>query len=267
MFAYVMRQSDICIALLRSIFPSHGIKSIRYVYDDDSGEKNEEAVEPEIQKAMSEVFEKKSVRLDIYLDDGNVAYNVEMQTVNLQYLVKRARIYQAQIDLSLLRKGESYDKLKPAYVIFICTFDPFGKGQSQYTFKNLCVEENGLALGDETCKIFLNTEGTKGNIGNDLKELLKYMDNPRNFPIGGTNCELVRKIDVAVNTAKKDNKWRMAYMKYQADQRADELKWKEEQVKEDARNLYSIGISVEKIAEGLKRPITIVKEWLGLQQA
>jgi len=65
MFAYVMRQSDICIALLRSIFPSHGIKSIRYVYDDDSDEKKEEAVKPESQKTIAEAFDKKSVRLDI----------------------------------------------------------------------------------------------------------------------------------------------------------------------------------------------------------
>jgi len=67
MFAYVMRQSDICIALLRSIFPSHGIKSIRYIYADDSDEKKAAAVKPESQKTIAEAFDKKSVRLDTCL--------------------------------------------------------------------------------------------------------------------------------------------------------------------------------------------------------
>lgn len=42
----------------------------------------------------------------------------------------------------------------------ICTFDPFGKGRHKYTFRNLCVEDNNIELGDETNKVFLNKSGT-----------------------------------------------------------------------------------------------------------
>lgn len=34
------------------------------------------------------------------------------------------------IDLNILEKGEDYRNLKKSYVIFICTFDQYGKGVS-----------------------------------------------------------------------------------------------------------------------------------------
>lgn len=51
--------------------------------------------------------------------------------------------------------------MKPTYIIFICKFDPFGKGLYQYTFCNKCDEVDGLELGDESYKLFLNAAGTK----------------------------------------------------------------------------------------------------------
>ncbi len=38
--------------------------------------------------------------------------------------------YQGMIDLNILEKGEDYRNLKKSYVIFICTFDQYGKGVS-----------------------------------------------------------------------------------------------------------------------------------------
>lgn len=37
---------------------------------------------------------------------------------------------QGMIDLNILEKGEDYRNLKKSYVIFICTFDQYGKGVS-----------------------------------------------------------------------------------------------------------------------------------------
>ena len=40
-------------------------------------------------------------------------------------------------------------QLKPGYIIFICSFDPFGKGRCQYVFEEYCKEAD-IPLGDET---------------------------------------------------------------------------------------------------------------------
>lgn len=78
----------------------------------------------------------RSVRMDIYANDEmQVNYNLESQNENEGNLAKRSRYYQAEMDVSSLKPGEVFNELKPGYVIFICTFDPFGEGLYRYTFE------------------------------------------------------------------------------------------------------------------------------------
>ena len=82
---------------------------------------------------------------DVYVeDDQNTVFNLEMQTSDNRNLPKRMRYYQGVIDLNILQKGQDYTKLKKSYVIFICTFDPFGEGRHIYTFCNTCQENTAL---------------------------------------------------------------------------------------------------------------------------
>lgn len=83
----------------------------------------------EISKEKSVVYhpEYKGVRLDIYAqDEEQTCYNVEMQAASTPHLGKRSRYYHGQMDMDLLLSGRDYEDLPPAYVIFICDFDPFG---------------------------------------------------------------------------------------------------------------------------------------------
>lgn len=89
----------------------------------------------------------------------NVSYDVEAQNECNGNIAKRSRYYQAEMDVSSLKPGDDFSDLKPGYVIFICTFDPFDEGLYRYTFEECCLE-TGKPLGDETRKIFLNTKGT-----------------------------------------------------------------------------------------------------------
>ncbi len=85
----------------------------------------------------------KSVRLDVYVsDDAGTVYDVEMQTGNTRNLPKRSRYYQSIIDINLLMKGSGYQSLRKSYVIFICTFDPFGAGRHIFRFENRCLEDD-----------------------------------------------------------------------------------------------------------------------------
>lgn len=81
-------------------------------------------------------------------DDSNTVYNIEMQNGHHENLPKRTRYYQGMIDLNLLDKGMDYTQLKQSFVIFVCTFDPFHIGRHMYTFENRCVEDPNVQLND-----------------------------------------------------------------------------------------------------------------------
>ncbi|WP_280956283.1 Rpn family recombination-promoting nuclease/putative transposase [Centipeda periodontii] len=91
-------------------------------------------------------------------------------------MARRTRYYQGMIDMDLLRKGVYYDDLRQTYIIFICTFDLFGMDERIYTFRNQCMEQPELELGDGTTKIFLNAKGLKGRVDEDLEDFLQYVD-------------------------------------------------------------------------------------------
>ena len=104
-------------------------------------------------------------------------YNVEAQNQNPGNLAKRSRFHQAEIDVSSLKPGDDFSALKPSYVIFICTFDPFGQGLYRYTFEPRCLEVD-LSLGDGTQRIFFNTRGTVDTgVSKELIQFLHYMEN------------------------------------------------------------------------------------------
>ena len=113
--------------------------------------------------------ETRGVRLDVYADDEHgTVYNVEMQTTDNKNLPKRSRYYQGQMDMAALKTGKDFARLPQSIVIFICTFDPFGRERYRYTFVETCREDREL-LEDGTCKIFLNTKGKiETGIGQEL---------------------------------------------------------------------------------------------------
>lgn len=75
-----------------------------------------------------------------------------------------------------------YGKLIPSHIIFICTFDQYGRGRYCYTFENRCIEEPDLAFGDGTKKIILNTKGTNNRETNpELIEFLRLVEDMDSF--------------------------------------------------------------------------------------
>lgn len=101
-----------------------------------------------------------------------LCYSVEMQNQDEYNLPKRSRYHQAEKDLTSLKPGQDFNDLKPSVIIFICTFEPFGKGLYKYTYETRC-NEKGELLGDEVKKIFLNTKGINEEAKQAIKEELK----------------------------------------------------------------------------------------------
>ena len=194
MFGIIMRNPKYCKPFLETIL---GIKISHIEY-------------PKSQEVIDLSSDAKSVRLDIYVEDGKgTVYNIEMQTTGMKWIPKRMRYYQGMIDLNILEKGSSYKSLKKSFVIFVCTFDLFGKGLHMYTFENRCVQDLELPLGDGTIKIILNTKGIKDDVSQEMKRLLNFIDGQK------PEDDFTRELAEAVQSVRDNEKWRLDYMTLQ----------------------------------------------------
>ena len=191
-FGKIMQDPKLCKGLLQRILPGLKIDRIEY---------------PETQKAIRPDIDAKSVRLDVYVEDGKgTVYDIEMQVSTSKELPKRTRYYQSLLDMRMIDKGEPYKKLKPSYIIFICPFDQFGMGRHIYTFENICKEDKSVLLNDGTTKIFLNAKGTMDDVSPELKAFLDYVAGKKPAD------PFVDELEEAVKNARKNREWRHEYM-------------------------------------------------------
>ncbi len=193
LFQKVMQNKRICKHLIELILQIK-IKEISF---------------PETEKTMGARYDRKSIRLDVYVkDETGRVFDIEMQCTDGHddALAKRTRYYQGSIDMDLLEKGHMYEELKPTFIIFICTFDPFHQGLPIYTLRNRCIEQEGLELGDQTTKLFLNCKGNTDSIDPDVAAFLRYVD--------GNSAEgaFVKQIDNELIHVKRHDETRREYM-------------------------------------------------------
>lgn len=154
----------------------------------------------------------KPIRLDIYTRDDDAVYDAEMQNLNNKSvssleLPRRTRFYQASIDMDHMNKGEGYRTLPDSEILFICTFDPFGKGLCKYTFIGRCEENLDISIDDGTTKIFYNCCYQGEDIPEELRKLYDYIET------GKSSSSLTERIETAVVEARKVAEWRSGYMK------------------------------------------------------
>lgn len=237
MFAKVMRNPELCKGLLERLLDL-SIDRIEY---------------PEEQKAIDISKDSKSVRLDVYLrDDKGTAYDVEIQATSSRNLPRRSRFYHGMLDLNAIEKGADYSELPLSFVIFICTFDAFGYGLWRYTFQNVCREQEDLLLNDGSFKIFFNTVGTKGSIGRNAKNILRFIEN------NTTEDDFTEKLAREVQKIKENKEWQVEYMTLLMRERE---KYKEGEARGKALGIIkftlSLGYSNEKILAALKETLNI----------
>lgn len=241
LFAKVMTDKEVCRKVLEQIL---GV-SIRGVSI------------PTAQKTINMIYEGKGIRLDVYLNDNEgTVYNVEMERGKKKkaLLPKRSRYYQGNIDLDIISIGDDYRKLKKAFVIFICTFDPFGEGRHIYTFENRCKENLSLTLGDETTKIFLNTRGTLQDVNTEMLEFLSYVENSTDAFAAQAASPLIREIHKRVTEVKQNKEMEVEYMTLlQRDRENIELGREEGTISATKIiKLYNKGFDIENIAASLQ---------------
>ena len=242
-FQRVMQNVKLCKWLLERILRIQ-IREIRY---------------PDTEKTIDVRLDSKAVRLDVYVaDEAGTVYNIEMQTTKGRdgELPKRARYYQAMIDMDLLGKGVYYDDLRQTYIIFICTFDLFGLDERIYTFRSRCMEQGDLELGDGTTKIFLNAKGLRGSVDEELADFLRYVDGKearRTFA-----QEMARAVARDKRQDETRREFMTLYMEYQKQRRAGVeegiAQGRELGIAQMAKKLLRAGMTIPAVAQMAEMP-------------
>ena len=209
MFKHVMGNKNLCQYFISNVMQCE-VVDLEYI---------------ETEKELEPYFDSKCVRLDvIVVDKNNNRYNLEMQVRNvigketkLPLLPKRARYYQSVMDMDMLQKGQTYDKLSPLVLVFVCAFDLFDEGRYVYTFKSRCLENLELELANDVTTMFLNANGVAGNVTPQMVNFLEYVKTQ--VP----NDAYTRELEAEVARLKQDKEVRRKYMVLQAELRDTEI--------------------------------------------
>ena len=151
----------------------------------------------------------------------------------------RSRKYQSNIDHEMLKKGQDYDKLKKQYIIFICTFDPYGHGLHRYTFTNRC-RETSQEMGDGTCKVFLSTRGTADDVSAELKAFLDFVEDSSPQNAERLDDGFVRDVSRRIESIKADEEMGGVFMTFE--EKLDEIAKEaaKETIKDQARQMKDV---------------------------
>jgi predicted transposase/invertase (TIGR01784 family) len=253
LFQETLRNKSLCKQLLERVLHIQ-VKTIRYM---------------ETEKTMKAQLSSKNTRLDVYVEDkdGNVA-DIEMQTTDTKSVINyderdektiirelplRTRYYQNIIGTNMLRKGMHYRELKKAYVIFICTFDPFGAGLPVYHFTYRCKEDCNLQMGDLTENIFLNVKAADKTDDEELAAFLRYVNGQK------PDSSFTKKLDEEATRIKNNDDWRLKAMTLDMEiqdmkkriAKREREKGKQEGLKEGAQN-SKIEIAKAMLADGME---------------
>ena len=210
--------------------------------------------------------------MDVYLKDEDKVINVEMQTANHGDLAKRARYYQAAADIDTTPKGSRYRDLRQNYVIFICKFDPFGRGKPLYHFQNYCLEHGEpIPLEDGTTKIFLNTAcKVLDSLDGKLRLFYDYMSKKP------AQTDFTRELDNSISKLKEEKEERSMYLTYGSrmmeyrregfeEGREDGIsiglkRGAYQKALETAKSMLHNGISISLVVDCTKLPLETVKQ-------
>lgn len=257
MFQLVMREPRLCKHLLEKLLQIE-IQEIKFLDNE---------------KTLDVGLDHKSIRLDVYVkDNAGRTYDIEMQCANQgrRNLVKRAFIYQSMIAVDQLKKGIRYEKLNPQYVIFICTFDVFGKGLPIYWIESSVRQNRDIIVEDEAHRIFLNSKAADQEKDDEIADFLRYVNGQE------AAGKFTQEIDRAVRMIKAEEGRRLQYMLF-----TQEIQWmkedsfaegeakgkvegkaegKAEEKQQTAAKLLQLGVPLETIAAGTGLSLEEIQE-------
>lgn len=190
MFCKIMQDEEICRSVIECLLK---IKIRKLVYHQS-------------QHSVDSVFNARGVRLDVYVEDCNKVFDIEMQTSSYRAIEKRIRYYQSQLDIDHLAKNESYEQLIDTFIIFICKNDPFSAKIPVYTVKTSIEESPNTIYNDGAHKILFNASAYEKCADSGIRAFLEFIYTNKSSS-GFT--EMIRD---KMERAKMNEPWRVEYM-------------------------------------------------------
>ena len=198
---------------------------------------------PQTEKELRISPQLRQVRLDVVsMDRSKRLYYTEMQKTDTGNLRKRSRLYQAQLDVSLLEPGTTnFNLLNDSCFILIAPFDIFGKGLCRYTFEGTCRECPKLRINDGAVRVFINTQGTnREEFSQEFLDLMRYITATTDAVPETSESKRLKLIHKKVKKIKLSEKMGVKYM-----QKWEELAYAREEG--EAKGLAEGEIKGEKI--------------------
>lgn len=172
-------------------------------------------IESHVVQSSKQNQDNRGVRFDVEFHGDGAIYDIEMQqrggssVKEIKELLRRTRYYHSMLDSTSLNKGQSYKELPQSYVIFVCTFDPFGEGYAKYT-QTPYIDELGAKVDDGSTTIYLNAEYVLGNVSQGILSVLDYLKDP-SFALQNGDI-YVSMLDKAVQEAREQPEFRRQVM-------------------------------------------------------
>ncbi len=164
-----------------------------------------------VTKVVSEdeesTLDARGVRFGVYIEGEQALVDVEMQTTRSSDLSQRAACYRAVLTRRGLRRGENFAALSRRYVVFICTFDPFGCGWARYSARTRIKDEmngrGGFTVEDGETTLFYNAAGFADCDDPGIAHVLEYVQTGRADGDDG----LVAGLEWARVDVQRDERW------------------------------------------------------------
>ncbi|MBQ3687566.1 MAG: Rpn family recombination-promoting nuclease/putative transposase [Treponema sp.] len=227
MFGIVMQDREICREALECML---GMKIARVDY-----------AEP--QRTLDPLYTAHGIRLDVYVQDSDRVYDVEIQNRDLHDLGRRTRFYQSVLDTDALLKGEDYGGLKESIIIFLCRFDPYKKGIPCYTIRRKCEEDGSVAVGDAATVHVLNCREYAKVKDPNLRAFMKYVQTDE------AESDFTRRLRKMVEVQKSIEGAKKFYLSWSLHDYDVRNEGREEKARETARNMLARNYPVNDIAE------------------
>lgn len=225
-----------------------------------TGRKVRKIINIQAQKSIKESLDGKGVRFDVFFEDEDSVYDIEMQTYNEGGLPQRARYYHSLGDLTSLKEGEEYGVIKNSFVIFICTFDPFGAGEYKYIAKSQIIDHPEILYDDGQETVFISSANALKNtaeedIPSEMKAFLTYLQSSE------ATDDLTKLIDESLISLLDDTDRRSEYMTLEEIKAIAKRIGKEEGLEEGHR-LHAENTARAMLADDL--PIETIAKYTGL---
>ncbi|MDR1600132.1 MAG: hypothetical protein LBS11_09755, partial [Oscillospiraceae bacterium] len=215
---------DLAVRMLAQLHPDMRPRALRFIIKGEKGESNiieydeKTGVTPtdeQIQQATLQ-FEKslkmspmsRGVRFDVYFEDDVAIINFEMQRKLEKYIDYRLHLSSSMILAYQTEINAEYKDLKPVYITFLCIEDPYDCGMRKYTWNTVCQEAPGLKQSYAPVWTVYNASGYKGEVGEDIHDLLEYFRDPYKYDISKTKNKLIPDLQEAARKAALDRRTR-----------------------------------------------------------